>query len=70
MLVTKLYRVSLSVISASLRSSFKALLVDSKKWSLLLSSEGIALRIRIYFIVSGVSSPQSFPVFTCWGLFP
>ena len=57
MLVTNLYKVPPYDVSPSLRSCFIVLLVVPKNWRLLLLSEGHS--VRMCFIVSGVSSPQS-----------
>ena len=57
MLVTNLYRVPPYEASPSLRGCFIVLLVEPKNWCLLLLSERHS--VRMCFVVSKVSSPQS-----------
>ena len=57
MLAPNLYKVPPYVVSPSLKSCFIVLLVMPKNWRLLLLNEGHS--VRICFIVSGVSFPQS-----------
>ena len=64
MLVPNLYGVSPYVVPPSLRNCYIVLLVEPKKWRLLLLSEESS--VRMHFMVSGVSRP----VFTCWELLP
>ena len=64
MLVKNVHSVTPYAVSPLLRSRFIVLLVEPKNWRLLLLSEERSVWMR--FIVSGVS----YPVFTCWGLFP
>ena len=64
MLVTNLYRMPPYVVSSSLRSCFRVLLVEPKNRRSLSLSEGRSVRMR--FIFSGMPSPVS----SCWELFP